>query len=347
MVVNLRPRPMELQRDADITHLTTFGVPVRALWLGRFTSVEQLRRLLQEPSLNGLPRLILGGGSNLLFTRDFPGVVLLNEIPGITEARSDADHVLITAGAGVLWHDLVLHTVALGLGGLENLSLIPGKVGAAPMQNIGAYGVELKDSFVSLEALRIADGEMVTFDRDACAFGYRESFFKREGRDRYVILNVTFRLDKKPTLRLSYGTIQQELNERGITSPTIADVSNAVIAIRRSKLPDPAVIGNAGSFFKNPVVTKDAFERIKQQHPDVVGYPAGQDHMKLAAGWLIERAGWKGHRTDGYGVHKDQALVLVNYGGAEGRAIFDLSTHILEDIHSKFGVDLEREVNII
>ncbi|MBL8001471.1 MAG: UDP-N-acetylmuramate dehydrogenase [Flavobacteriales bacterium] len=338
---------MDILRDADLKPFNTFGITAKAEALARFRDVDQLRTLLAAPELAGMPRMILGGGSNVLFTRDWPGAMLLNEVPGLDVVREDDDHVWLKAGAGVVWHDLVMHTVAHGWGGLENMSLIPGKVGAAPMQNIGAYGVELKDTFDVLEALKVDDGTVVTFRKDDCRFGYRESYFKREGRDRFVILNVTFCLSKHPVLNTSYGNIAQELAKRGITAPTLRDVSDAVIAIRSSKLPDPRVLGNAGSFFKNPVVPAAVADRIRAHHPDVSAYPAGEGQVKLAAGWLIEKAGWKGFREDGYGVHKDQALVLVNHGGATGRNIFDLSTRILRSVHERFGVDLEREVNII
>ncbi len=366
---------MLLQRNVDLKPYNTFGISVRADLLARFGSAHGARQLLQAPELADKPRLVLGGGSNILFTQDFHGLVMLNEIPCIDVVREDETHVWVKAGAGVVWHDLVLHSVDQGYAGIENLSLIPGKVGAAPMQNIGAYGVEIKDTFDSLEALRIEDGEVVTFDRTACNFGYRESFFKREGKDRFIILSVTFKLVKPGAsyeLNTSYGNIKQELEQRGITSPTIKDVSDAVIAIRQSKLPDPKVIGNAGSFFKNPIVPAGLVEEIKVQYPDVVAFPAGSDQMKLAAGWLIEKAGWKGFKAKGqlpvvssqlsggapdnrqrstdnytYGVHDRQALVLVNHGGALGRDIYDLSTQILRSIKEKFGVELEREVNIM
>ncbi|MBK9540623.1 MAG: UDP-N-acetylmuramate dehydrogenase [Flavobacteriales bacterium] len=338
---------MHLERNADLRTLNTFGVAARAPWLGRFRTVDDLRALVFAPELEGQPRLVLGGGSNILFTQDPQGVVLLNELPGIAVVHQDEEHVWVRSGAGVVWHELVLHTVAQGWGGLENLSLIPGKVGAAPMQNIGAYGVEIKDSFDHLEALRVEDGEVQVFRRSDCHFGYRESFFKREGRDRFVILNVTFKLKKRPEVHTTYGAIQEVLAQRNITSPTIANVSEAVIQIRRSKLPDPAVLGNAGSFFKNPVVPQAVVDKIKAEHPKVVSYPAGPGEVKLAAGWLIEQAGWKGFRKGPCGVHKDQALVLVNHGGATGSNIFDLSTRILESVKQRFGVELEREVNII
>ena len=339
---------MELLRHADLTTLNTFKVPARAHLLARFQSAAQLRDLLAMPELAGLPRLVLGGGSNVLFVNDHPGVVLLNEVPDIAVVQEDDRHVLLRAGAGVSWHALVMHAVENNWGGIENMSLIPGKVGAAPMQNIGAYGVEIKDVFHSLEALRISDGQVITFSPAECAFGYRESFFKREGRDRFIILHVTLRLNKAPhALSTHYGSIADELVQRGISQPTIRDVSDAVIAIRRSKLPDPATLGNAGSFFKNPVVPMAVAEKIRVLHPTVPTYPAGDGSVKLAAGWLIEQAGWKGYRANGHGVHDRQALVLVNHGGATGRAIYDLSEMVLRSVQEKFGVELEREVNVV
>ncbi len=336
---------MHFDRDIDLKPFNTFGIHATADALGRFTDVASLREMLK--ATNGLQRLILGGGSNILLTQDFHGVVLMNAMAGIELLREDSDHVWVKAGAGVVWHELVLYCVQNGWGGIENMSLIPGKVGAAPMQNIGAYGVELKDVFHELEALRVDDGEVVPFDKVTCAFGYRESFFKRAGKDHFVILSVTLRLSKHPTPNTSYGNIKQELEKRGIGSPTIADVSEAVVAIRRSKLPDPAVIGNAGSFFKNPVVSAEVAEHIKAEYSDMPGYPTGDGKVKLAAGWLIEKAGWKGYREGACGVHAAQALVLVNHGGAAGKDIFDLSTRILSDIRKRFGVELEREVNIL
>ena len=339
---------MPLLRHADLQPYNTFGIAAKAEALARFTTADELRGLLAAPELSAMPRLVLGGGSNILFTRDFDGLVLLNEVPGIEVVREDADHVNVKAGAGVVWHDLVLHAVAQGWGGIENLSLIPGKVGAAPMQNIGAYGVELKDAFVSLEALRISDGAIITFGLSECAFGYRESFFKREGKDRFIILNVSFRLTRRDhIIRTAYGDIQGELARMGVTQPTIKDVSAAVIAIRSSKLPDPKVLGNAGSFFKNPVVESTIAERIKLDHPNAPVYPAGEGHSKLAAGWLIEQCGWKGKRLDHCGVHEKQALVLVNHGGATGSEIWDLSDQVMRSVRERFGVELEREVNVV
>lgn len=337
-----------LQRQARLQPFNTFGIAARAEVLANFQAVEELRALLAAPELSAKPRLVLGGGSNILFTRDFDGVVLLNELPGIDVVSEDEDQVQVRAGAGVVWHELVMHCVAKGWGGLENLSLIPGKVGAAPMQNIGAYGVEIKDCFVSLEALRIADGEVVRFGLSECAFGYRESYFKREGRDRFIILSVTFRLSKRGhTIRTAYGDIQGELARKGVAQPTIKDVSDAVIAIRSSKLPDPKVLGNAGSFFKNPVVDARIVERIKLAHPSAPVYPAGEGQSKLAAGWLIEQCGWRGRRIGKCGVHEKQALVLVNHGGATGAEIWALSDAVLLSVRERFGVELEREVNVV
>jgi UDP-N-acetylmuramate dehydrogenase len=290
--------------------------------------------------------LILGGGSNILFTKDVQGWVLKNEIKGIRVVQEDEETVWVEAGAGEPWHGLVLHCIEQGWGGLENLSLIPGNTGASPMQNIGAYGVEIKDVFDSLEAWHLQDRAWVRFTGTDCRFGYRESVFKRALKDQFIIASVTYRLRKKPVLHLEYGAIREELERAGVQEPTIKDVSDAVIRIRSSKLPDPARIGNAGRFFKNPEVGSDQFEALRLQWPGIVGYPLPGGHVKLAAGWLIEKAGWKGFRSGDAGCHDKQALVLVNYGHASGSAIYDLSENILQDVHTKFGVTLEREVNI-
>lgn len=338
---------MSIERNASLKAHNTFGIDARADVLARFGSAEELRGVLASPDVRDRPRLVLGGGSNLLFTGHYHGAVLLNEVRGLQVVREDDAHVWLRAGAGERWHDLVMHAVSNGWGGIENMSLIPGKVGAAPMQNIGAYGTELKDVFAELEAYRIEDGSVQRFDGAACAFGYRESFFKRAGKDRYIILSITVKLAKRPQVNTTYGSIKAELDKRGITTPTIKDVSDAVIAIRSSKLPDPSVLGNAGSFFKNPVVPVEVADRIKATLPDLVTYPGGNGSVKLAAGQLIEKAGWKGFREGAAGVHRDQALVLVNHGGATGAMIFDLSTRILTSVRERFGVELEREVNII
>jgi UDP-N-acetylmuramate dehydrogenase len=291
--------------------------------------------------------LILGGGSNILFTDDFQGLVLRNEIKGIELVDEDTENVYVKSGAGEVWHEFVCHCIDHNWAGLENLSLIPGSVGASPMQNIGAYGVEIKDVFHELSAYHIASGEIHTFDKQQCQFGYRESVFKRALKNQYIIIDVTFKLHKVAQIKTSYGAIQQELEKMGIFEPTIQDVSKAVIAIRQSKLPDPKVLGNAGSFFKNPVVSIQLFEDIKRNYPEVSFYPVSETEVKLAAGWLIEKAGFKGLRKENCGVHDKQALVLVNYGNSTGQEILNLSTQIIEHIQKLFGLTLEREVNII
>lgn len=335
-----------ITNDVNIQPYTTFGIAATAKRFGTFNSVHELKDLL-DSRLKDEPFMVLGGGSNVLFTKDFEGLILKNEIEGFEIISKDENYVLVKAGAGEVWHSFVLRTLSLNLGGLENLSLIPGSVGASPMQNIGAYGREIKDVFHSLEAFHIETGEIHSFTNEQCEFGYRESVFKRKLKNQYIILNVTFCLSKKHAVNTSYGVIEEELRKMNVTNPTIKDVSNAVIAIRRSKLPDPSEIGNAGSFFKNPVVKEDLALMLKSQYCDMPMYPAGDGLVKLAAGWLIEQAGWKGKAFDSYGVHKLQALVLVNYGGATGNQVFELSSQIIADIQEKFGVTLEREVNMI
>ena len=334
-----------IQENIDLFPVNTFGIHANARYFARFQSVNELAALLNNRP--NAPLLILGGGSNILLSKDFEGFVLKNEITGIEIVSETENDVLIKAGAGEIWHEFVLFCIDHGYAGLENLSLIPGSVGASPMQNIGAYGVEIKDVFYSLEAYQIESGEIHTFDGEACEFGYRESVFKRKLKDQYVILNVTYRLNKKPNLNTSYGAIESELKNMGITTPTIRDISNAVIAIRSSKLPDPKKIGNAGSFFKNPLVEQSVVDEILKNNPEAPNYPVEPGKRKLAAGWLIEQAGWKGKTLNNYGVHKLQALVLVNYGGATGNQVLQLSSDIIADVKAKFGVTLEREVNIL
>ena len=289
----------------------------------------------------------------MLFTSNFNGLILKNEFKGIKIVKEDEHHIYIQAGAGESWHQFVLYCIEHNLAGVENLSLIPGNVGASPMQNIGAYGVEIKDVFHSLEAYHIKDKKVVTFTLNDCEFGYRESVFKRKFKDEFVILNVTYRLNKVPDYKISYGAIGQELEKMGVKDLSIQAVSQAVINIRSSKLPDPAVIGNAGSFFKNPEIKNSKFKSLKEEFPAIVGYDLPNGNVKLAAGWLIEQCGpengasWKGYRKGDAGCHEKQALVLVNYGNATGSEIFDLSEKILKSVKTKFGVELEREVNIV
>lgn len=335
-----------ISENISLKPYNTFGMQVHARWFAEARNTDTLRDIFSQPQWQQRSRLILGGGSNMLLTKDVDALVVHNLIGGINVVLEDSDHWYVRAGAGVNWHSFVLDCIANGRAGVENLSLIPGSVGAGPMQNIGAYGVELKDVFDSLEAFHIGEGYLRTFTPDDCRFGYRESVFKREFRDQFIITSVTFRLSKKPNFSTSYGAIQQQLEKTGVTELSIKAVSDAVIAIRRSKLPDPAVTGNAGSFFKNPVISAEKHQTLKAEFPGLVSYAAGSDY-KLAAGWLIEQCGWKGFRRGDAGVHPLQALVLVNYGSAKGSEIFDLSSEILESVKQKFGVDLEREVNII
>ncbi|MDP4683567.1 MAG: UDP-N-acetylmuramate dehydrogenase [Crocinitomicaceae bacterium] len=334
-----------ISNNQDLKAYNTFGISVSASHFASFSTIEELKYAIRQFSNEEL--LILGGGSNVLFTKDFNGLVLRNEIKGFEIVDRTVDSVIVKAGAGEVWHEFVLKCIDEGFAGLENLSLIPGSVGASPMQNIGAYGVEIKDVFHSLEAYHLSSGEIHTFDAKSCEFGYRESVFKRKLKGQYVILSVSFKLSNNPNLNTSYGAIESELKNMGIEHPTIKDISNAVIAIRSSKLPNPKEIGNAGSFFKNPVVEESVVAEILKTYPDAPNYPAEQGKRKLAAGWLIEQAGWKGKTIENHGVHKLQALVLVNYGGATGQQIWDLSSAIIASIEAKFGVTLEREVNIL
>jgi UDP-N-acetylmuramate dehydrogenase len=325
----------------------TFGIDAKARYFCTFDNAEALSQLLAEPIVKTKQRLVLGGGSNLLLTKNYDGVVLKNELKGKELIAEDENYYYIKSGAGEIWHQLVMYCITNNYAGMENLALIPGCVGASPMQNIGAYGVEIKDTFHSLEAMHVHEGIVKTFTLEECAFGYRESIFKRKEKDNWIILSVTFRLNKRPVLNTSYGAIDVELEKMNLDRITIKDIAQAVINIRTSKLPDPAVIGNAGSFFKNPVVPLAVYEKIKTHYNNAPCYPVNEHEVKVPAGWLIESAGWKGKTFDNYGVHKNQALVLVNYGGATGMQIYNLSTEIIEDIKSKFGIELEREVNII
>ena len=336
-----------LRTNTSLKPYNTFDIEVFAEYYAEFDSVVSLTQLLNKRK--DRPLFILGGGSNILFTQNYNGLVLKNEILGLKTIEENSNSVVIEAGAGMNWHSFVLSCIEKNFGGLENLSLIPGNVGASPMQNIGAYGVEIKDVFEYLDAVHIATGKVQRFYKADCAFGYRESIFKRTLKDKYIICHVAFRLSKiKHDLNTSYGAIESELEKMKITNPTIRDVSNAVIAIRQSKLPDPNKIGNAGSFFKNPVVPKNNLTKLLEKYPNIPHYPAPNDKVKLAAGWLIEQAGWKGKTYDGrYGVHAKQALVLVNYKNTTGQEILDLSNEIIADVKFKFDVTLEREVNIL
>ena len=337
---------IQFEYNKSIQEFTTFGVPVEAEVFCTFSSLSDLTKILVHPSAKGKPQLIIGGGSNMLFTKNFKGVVLKNEILGKRIVQETEEEVCIQVGAGENWHQFVLYCVEKNLGGLENLSLIPGNVGASPMQNIGAYGAEIKDVFESLEALNLQTLELEVFDNKACKFGYRESVFKNSHKGKYVITSVTYRLQKEPVLNTRYGAIEAQLKKMGVNEPTVKAISEAVIAIRSSKLPDPKEIGNAGSFFKNPVISKKAFESLQTKFPEVAHYPQLDGSVKIAAGWLIDQLGWKGKTIGEFGVHKNQALVLVNYGGSKGKDIYKLSSKIIKSVEETFDVLLEREVNV-
>lgn len=334
---------LSTQYDFPLKGLNTFGINAKAQAYLRVTSPDILHAARDERSLAGLPRLVLGGGSNLLLTKDFAGLVLHMCTTGISIVDEDAEAVYVKAAAGESWHRLVQWTLQQQLGGLENLSLIPGSVGAAPIQNIGAYGVELKDRFHALTAFDFATGQTFILDNAACRFGYRDSVFKHEWHDRAVVLDVTFALPKKWQPNLQYADVAQELAARGIDTPSASQISEAVIAIRTRKLPDPAVIGNAGSFFKNPVVPTEQRNALLVRYPKLVSHVQADGKFKLAAGWLIDQSGWKGKSLGAAGVYEKQALVLVNRGGASGQEIADLAAAIQSDVMSLFGVMLEPE----
>lgn len=338
---------MKILENISLKPFNTFSIDEKAKYFASFTTTGELAELLNYKPQTVNHNLILGGGSNILFTKNFDGLVLKNELRGIELIKEDAHHYYVKAAAGENWHTLVMYCINRNYAGIENLSLIPGNVGASPMQNIGAYGVELKDVFESLEAMNRNDLSIHTFSANDCAFGYRESIFKKKYKDEFVILNVTFRLNKQLQFNTSYGAIEQELESMGVKELSIQNISQAVINIRSSKLPNPAEIGNAGSFFKNPIITKEHSDELKKIYTDIPGYAAGELNVKLAAAWLIEQCGWKGYRNNDAGVHTKQALVLVNYGNAPGKEVYELSEKIMQSVHDKFNVQLEREVNIV
>jgi UDP-N-acetylmuramate dehydrogenase len=337
---------LQIQRNVPLKNFNTFGVEAQALYFVEINKKEELAELFMDPQWKQMKMLVLGGGSNLLLLKDFDGLVIRINIRGI-EHRISHEEVFIEAGGGEVWNDLVNFCVIRGYAGLENLSLIPGSVGASPIQNIGAYGVELQNVFHSCNAFELTTGTFKTFNKDDCGFGYRESVFKNELKGQYIIVSVKFQLSLVPHFNLTYGAIEQELKARNITSPTLKDVSQVVSHIRVSKLPDPSTIGNAGSFFKNPIIGAEQFSRLKSKFPDIIHYPAADEQVKLAAGWLIEQCGWKGKVVGNTGTWKNQALVLVNHGGATGEEVYTFSSQIIDSVYTKFGVMLQREVNII
>nr|WP_315164827.1 UDP-N-acetylmuramate dehydrogenase [uncultured Flavobacterium sp.] len=337
---------MELLNNFSLKNFNTFGIEAKAKQFIAVQSIQDLRTILEENKSN--KKFILGGGSNMLLTKDIQALVIHVDLKGKKVVKEDEDFVWVESQAGENWHEFVLWTIDQNFGGLENMSLIPGNVGTTPVQNIGAYGTEIKDTFVSCEAMAIENQETKTFTNQECHFGYRESIFKNEAKDQYIITSVIFKLTKRNhKINTSYGDIMGELTNNNIINPTLKDVSNAVIAIRKSKLPDPKELGNSGSFFKNPILLKSDFEKIHQKFPEMKYYEVSASEVKVPAGWLIEQAGLKGKRFGNAGIHKNQALVLVNYGGATGKEILEVSKHVQETVLKTFGIAIEAEVNII
>jgi UDP-N-acetylmuramate dehydrogenase len=336
-----------MQQNISLKPFNTFGLEASAKYFVEINAVSELKEILQNPDFQLIDKLFLGGGSNILLTKDYEGLVIKINLKGIKKISEDESHVYIQAGAGEIWHELVMYCVENQYAGMENLSLIPGTVGAAPMQNIGAYGVEIKDIFEELQALNLETFEVETFKLEDCHFGYRESIFKHEAKGKYVITSVTFRLNKTPNFKVSYGDIQKTLEEMSVKELNIKAISDAVIKIRKSKLPDPAEIGNSGSFFKNPEIPKTQYDSLKEKFENIPSYPINENTVKVPAGWLIEQAGWKGFRDGQIGVHARQALVLVNYGGGTGKQIKALSAKIQASVSEKFGISLSTEVNFI
>ena len=339
---------MKIQENISLKNYNTFGVEAKAHYFVEVHDLHELKYATEFAKINHIKILFLGGGSNLLFTQDFDGLVIKLNLKGISEEILDENHMLISAKAGENWHEFVLYTLSKNYGGLENLSLIPGNVGTCPIQNIGAYGTEIKDHFVSCKALNLKTSEIEELSLEDCKFGYRDSIFKTSAKGKYVIVEVTFKLTtQNHHIKTEYGAISTELKNLGIENPTIQEVSKAVINIRQSKLPNPAEIGNAGSFFKNPSIPLAQFENLKEKFPEIQGYANG-NFVKVPAGWLIENAGWKGKQIGNVASHKLQALVIINAtGNASGKEIYDFSTQIIESVKEKYGIELEREVNIV
>ncbi len=339
------PLMADLHHQFSLQKLNTFGIAIKTAWFCRPSSLDSLTAILDRDEIRELPLLVIGEGSNILFTSDFKGVVINPGMKGIEVVEDKGEQLLIRVGAAENWDHWVHQATEKGWYGLENLSLIPGSVGAAPIQNIGAYGVELKESFAWLEAWDLQNKKMVKLDKQACKFGYRSSIFKNESPARYIITHVTFRLNRSPNLVLDYGKVRTAFAEAKGKSP--GDLRKVIIQIRNSKLPDPAQFGNGGSFFKNPMVGRAIYNCIRVEHPDVPYYPDKENRVKIPAAWLIEKAGWKGHKVGNVGTWPSQPLVIVNYGGATGQEIYDFSEQIVEDVDRKFGVLLEREVKLI
>ena len=337
---------MQIKKNYNLSKLNTFGISANAKFFVEIQNEADLKEFFGAPELRENKKLFLGGGSNVLFTKDWDGLVVLNKLKGIEILKEDSENVVIRCMGGEVWHDLVLFTVERGLWGIENLALIPGTVGAAPMQNIGAYGVELKDTVESVEAYSLETGEKKIFSKAECEFGYRDSIFKNKLKDKYFISAVTFKLSKKEKKNLTYKVLVDHLQKKGIQVKNSKDISDAVTEIRRSKLPDPKIIGNAGSFFKNVFISPEELKKLQEKYPEI-SYFEEDGVIKIPAGWLIEQCGWKGKRIGNVGVHDKQALVLVNHGGASGEEILSLARKIIADVKDKFGLELSPEVNIV
>lgn len=337
---------MQIQSNFSLKPFNTFGIEAKAKNFVAVHSLDDLKTVLAEHTAE--PKFILGGGSNMLLTQDINALVIHIDLKGKRILKEDDDFVWVESMAGENWHEFVLWTIDQNFGGLENMSLIPGNVGTTPVQNIGAYGTEIKDTFVSCDAMKIDDQTLRTFSKEDCRFGYRESIFKQEAKNQYIITSVVFKLTKRNhNINTSYGDITKELALQNVTVPTLKDVSNAVIAIRQSKLPDPKVLGNSGSFFKNPVISRSHFEKVQAQFPEIKFFEVSPTEVKVPAGWLIEQAGYKGFRKGDAGVHKNQALVLVNYGSATGQEILALSREVQQAVFDKYSIAIEAEVNVI
>ncbi len=337
---------MQIQSNFSLKSFNTFGIEAKAKNFVAVHSLDELKTVLVEHAAE--PKFILGGGSNMLLTQDIDALVIHIDLKGKRILKEDDDFVWVESMAGENWHEFVLWTIDQNFGGLENMSLIPGNVGTTPVQNIGAYGTEIKDTFVSCDAMKIDDQTMRTFSKEDCRFGYRESIFKQEAKNQYIITSVVFKLTKRNhKINTSYGDITKELALQNVTVPTLKDVSNAVIAIRQSKLPDPKILGNSGSFFKNPVISRSHFEKVQAQFPEIKFFEVSPTEVKVPAGWLIEQAGYKGFRKGDAGVHKNQALVLVNYGSATGQEILALSREVQQAVFEKYSIAIEAEVNVI